>query len=236
MIDRLPHVREPSSGEPDVCVHCLEEWVDLLTLYERDECSVRLRAALDAERAALTAAESAWRLATYMSDNRASLAYSGSGMAPDEAIVLLGRLVVERDEARAEASRLDALVNVPGECNSILKLRAERNELALTLANERDECSVRLRAALDAERATVAALRASVPPLHPADYGHEAWTVALVEAKKEGARSAVEERAAERVAVVAWLRAEAYLTLYEATPEDVADCIERGEHRREETE
>lgn len=134
MIDRLPHVREPSSGEPDVCVHCLEEWVDLLTLYERDECSVRLRAALDAE------------------------------------------------------------------------------------------------------RATVAALRASVPPLHPADYGHEAWTVALVEAKKEGARSAVEERAAERVAVVAWLRAEAYLTLYEATPEDVADCIERGEHRREETE
>jgi hypothetical protein len=38
----------------------------------------------------------------------------------------------------------------------------------------------------------------------------------------------------ERAAVVAWLRAEAYLTLYEATPSDVADCIERGEHRREE--
>jgi hypothetical protein len=37
------------------------------------------------------------------------------------------------------------------------------------------------------------------------------------------------------VAVVAWLRAEAYLTLYEATPSDVADAIERGEHRREET-
>jgi hypothetical protein len=44
-----------------------------------------------------------------------------------------------------------------------------------------------------------------------------------------------EERAAERAAVVAWLRAEAYLTLYEATPSDVADAIERGEHRREET-
>ncbi len=42
-----------------------------------------------------------------------------------------------------------------------------------------------------------------------------------------------EERAAERAAVVAWLRAEAYLTLYEATPSDVADAIERGEHRRE---
>lgn len=50
MTDRLPHVREPSSGEPDVCVHCREEWVDLLTLHERDECSVRLRAALDSER------------------------------------------------------------------------------------------------------------------------------------------------------------------------------------------
>ena len=37
---------------------------------------------------------------------------------------------------------------------------------------------------------------------------------------------------AERAAVVAWLRAQAYLTLYEATTEDVADAIERGEHRR----
>ena len=37
----------------------------------------------------------------------------------------------------------------------------------------------------------------------------------------------------ERAAVVAWLRAEAYLTLYEATPSDVADAIERGEHRRD---
>jgi len=41
-----------------------------------------------------------------------------------------------------------------------------------------------------------------------------------------------EERAAERAAVVAWLRADAYLTLYEATPSDVADAIERGEHCR----
>lgn len=42
-----------------------------------------------------------------------------------------------------------------------------------------------------------------------------------------------EERTAERAAVVAWLRAEAYLTLYGATASDVADAIERGEHRRE---
>ena len=47
MIDRFPHVREPSSGEPDICIYCREEWVDLLTLYERDECSVRLRAEVD---------------------------------------------------------------------------------------------------------------------------------------------------------------------------------------------
>lgn len=40
-------------------------------------------------------------------------------------------------------------------------------------------------------------------------------------------------RAEERAVVVAWLRAEAYLTLYEATPSDVADAIESGEHRRE---
>ena len=37
----------------------------------------------------------------------------------------------------------------------------------------------------------------------------------------------------ERAAVVAWLRAQSQLTLYEATPDDIADCIERGEHRRE---
>ena len=39
----------------------------------------------------------------------------------------------------------------------------------------------------------------------------------------------------ERAAVVAWLRAEAYLTLYESTPDDVADAIERGDHRPEVT-
>ena len=34
----------------------------------------------------------------------------------------------------------------------------------------------------------------------------------------------------ERAAVVAWLRAEAYLTLYEASPWQVSDAIERGDH------
>jgi len=40
---------------------------------------------------------------------------------------------------------------------------------------------------------------------------------------------------AERAAVVAWLRAEAYLTLYDDKPNDIADRIERGDHRPEVT-
>jgi hypothetical protein len=70
-------------------------------------------------------------------------------------------------------------------------------------------------------RDTVASLRASVPPTHPSDYGHEVWA--------ETVRTAV---AAERAAVVAWLRdnedAE-YMPTWQ-----LADKIERGEHRREE--
>ena len=42
--------------------------------------------------------------------------------------------------------------------------------------------------------------------------------------------------ALERAAVVAWLRLQAYLTLYEAKPDDLADAIERGDHRAEVTE
>ena len=37
----------------------------------------------------------------------------------------------------------------------------------------------------------------------------------------------------ERQNVVAWLRAQSQLTLYEATPDDVADAIERGDHLKE---
>jgi hypothetical protein len=34
----------------------------------------------------------------------------------------------------------------------------------------------------------------------------------------------------ERAAVVAWLRAQSHLTLYDDKPDDIADRIERGEH------
>ena len=53
------------------------------------------------------------------------------------------------------------------------------------------------------------------PAKTAADYINNAW--------EDGARE-------ERQNVVAWLRAQSQLTLYEATPDDVADAIERGEH------
>lgn len=43
-------------------------------------------------------------------------------------------------------------------------------------------------------------------------------------------------RQEERQNVVAWLRAQSQLTLYEATPDDVADAIERGDHLKEVTD
>jgi hypothetical protein len=48
----------------------------------------------------------------------------------------------------------------------------------------------------------------------------------LNHAWEEGARE-------ERQNVVAWLRAQSQLTLYEATPDDVANAIERGDHVKE---
>ena len=43
----------------------------------------------------------------------------------------------------------------------------------------------------------------------------------------------VDEKAKERAAVVAWLRAQSQLTLYDDKPDNIADRIERGEHRCE---
>lgn len=70
-----------------------------------------------------------------------------------------------------------------------------------------------LEAEVERLRAEVAHLRACVPPTHPADYGHEAWAAAI---------------AKERAAVVKYLAARGGICL------DLADDIERGEHRREE--
>jgi hypothetical protein len=87
----------------------------------------------------------------------------------------------------------------------------------------------KLVAEIEELRATVAALRASVPPTHPSDYGHEAWSAAL-----EAARAEVDT---ERAAVVAWLRENEGCVRRVAWEilSAAADHIERGEHRREET-
>ena len=165
MSERLPHVREPSYGEPDVCVHCREEWVDLLTLYETDECSVRLRAEVERLRADLDALARA-----------------------------VGQAVVASSLAAGE-TLADPIPHII--VSTVMRLRAE----AL------------------GQRAEASYLRACVPPTHPTDYGHEAWSAAL--------RAEVE---AERAAVVAWLRKHG-----DQRRATLADRIERGEHRREET-
>jgi len=43
----------------------------------------------------------------------------------------------------------------------------------------------------------------------------------------------VNEKAKERAAVVKWVRAEAYLTLYDSSLWEVSDAIERGDHVKE---
>jgi hypothetical protein len=68
-------------------------------------------------------------------------------------------------------------------------------------------------------RAEVSYLRACVPPTRPTDYGHEVWTAAL--------RAEVKE---ERAATVAWLREPGEYV--DTACARLADCIERGQHRR----
>ena len=82
-----------------------------------------------------------------------------------------------------------------------------------------------------ADRQDVGALLDALEATNAEAATMRAWAGEAAAAENENA----EDARRERVAVVAWLRAEAYLTLYEATPSDVADAIERGEHRREET-
>lgn len=94
-----------------------------------------------------------------------------------------------------------------------------REEDAALIAHARADLPA-LVAEVEHLRATVSALRASVPPSRPRDYGHEVWTTALREAAE-----------AERAAVVAWLRREIKKC---GCDDDTASCIERGEHRREE--
>ena len=95
-------------------------------------------------------------------------------------------------------------------------LDAVYNEIEALIAKV--EC---LRAEALGQRAEASYLRACVPPVHPSDYGHEVWATSL--------RDAV---AAERAAVVAWLRDNE--DAWSMPTWQLADHIERGEHRREE--
>ena len=152
--------------------------------------------------------------------------------ARDDAFSALAALCGEVERLRAD---LDALSRAVGQALVASSLAAGET-LAEPIPHIIVSTVTRLRAEALGQRAEASYLRACVPPVHPSDYGHEVWSAALVEAKKEGARSAVGERAAERAAVVAALRrfepGPMGLSLVDMA--SVADHIERGEHRREE--
>jgi hypothetical protein len=135
----------------------------------------------------------------------------------------------EHDEAtalRAEIERLcadlDALSRAVGQALVASSLAAGET-LADPIPHIIVSTVTRLRAEALGQRAEASYLRACVPPTHPTDYGHEVWTAAL--------RAEV---AAERAAVVAWLRACEDESCVFA--DDIASVfaaeIERGEHRR----
>ena len=100
-MNRLPHVRAPD-GDPDVCVHCLEEWVDLLTLYETEECAVRLRAEVERLRADIDALSTAVGQALVASSLAAGETLSNP--IPHIIVSTVTRLRAEALGQRAEAS------------------------------------------------------------------------------------------------------------------------------------
>ena len=138
--------------------------------------------------------------------------------APCPEAARVAALLAEVERLRAD---LDALSRAVGQALVAASLAADE-----TLADPMPHIIVstvtRLRAEALGQRAEASFLRACVPPVHPTDYGHEAWAKAV--------RAAVAE---ERAAVVAWLR-EHWSEVLEQTPQQTAKLIERGEHRREE--
>jgi hypothetical protein len=150
----------------------------------------------------------------------------------------------ELDEAtalRAEIERLradlDALSRAVGQALVASSLAAGET-LADPIPHIIVSTVTRLRAEALGQRAEASYLRACVPPVHPADYGHEVWTAALraeVAAERAAENENAEDARRERVAVVSAL---------ERWAEDggdpwmshCADRIKSGEHRREEKE
>ena len=233
MSDFLPHVREPSSGEPDVCVHCREEWVDLLTLYERDECSVRLRAEVERLRE---------DVATFSDDFRR---VTSETCAPDELhCSCVPHLRAAVEAARTEAATMrtwaeEAALAENENARDLEVARQERDDARRMLA----ECYVLSGADTDGntpESGWVHLWRAAVEEVRQlrADYDDHS-DIERAERERDEARAEV---AAERAAVVAWLNGCAtegfiLLRINEACDaEKWALAIERGEHRRREKE
>jgi hypothetical protein len=149
----------------------------------------------------------------------------------NDALSALAEILAEVERLRAD---LDALSRAVGQAVVASSLAAGET-LADPIPHIIVSTVTRLRAEALGQRAEASYLRACVPPVHPADYGHEVWSAALVEAKKEGARSAVEERAVERAAVVSYLRTVAPNAPTRRGADELEWCairIERGEHRR----
>ena len=232
MSDFLPHVREPSSGEPDVCVHCREEWVDLLTLYERDECSVRLRAEVERLRE---------DVATFSDDFRR---VTSETCAPDELhCSCVPHLRAAVEAARTEAATMrtwaeEAALAENENARDLEVARQERDDARRMLA----ECTVLSGADTDGntvESGWVHLWRRAVDDVSQlrADYDDHS-DIERAEREVDRLRGEAER---ERAAVVAWLNGCAtegfiLLRINEACDaEKWALAIERGEHRREET-
>jgi hypothetical protein len=102
-------------------VHCREEWVDLLTLYERDECSVRLRDKVERLRADLDALSRAVGQALVAS----SLAAGETLAEPIPHIIVstVRRLRAEALGQRADNATVGALAYADGrddECAAVV--------------------------------------------------------------------------------------------------------------------
>ena len=91
------------------------------------------------------------------------------------------------------------------------------NDTAVMLLHAREDMDA-LVAEVERLRVEVTFFRASVPPSHPSDYGHEAWAKSVAEGVAEGERR-----------IVAYLRRETYPCCGQCNNQ-LADYIERGDH------
>ena len=145
-------------------------------------------------------------------------------------------LVVQRDAARAEAATMRAWAEeaAKAENANARDLEAARDTIRRLTDLVRHQRGPLYDIGLitEEEYAVLAGDHSAVARLEGYDALRADLTRLLVEAKKEGARSAVGERDAERAAVLACLRVADDFSLYDEIATVIA-TIERGAHRRE---